>query len=155
MMMRVLVMVALVAVAAGKSPVWKEVKPAYGSAQHKNVISPYMNFTQDMMPLEYHVLARSGDMIGSNTFGMTVDKDGGAIEVSNNPDFSSILTAYNDKLYSVTHFESPIPGNHVDPPLSTEGSIFVVSCSLQDRSVLFLCSQRVLPLFSLVANLTR
>lgn len=108
--MRVLVMVALVAVAAGKSPVWKAVKPAYGSAQHKNVISPYMNFTQDMMPLEYHVLARSGDMIGSNTFGMTVDKDGGAIEVSNNPDFSSILTAYNDKLYSVTHFESPIPG---------------------------------------------
>ena len=72
--------------------------------------------------LAFHTLARSGDTLGSNTFGLLVDKDGQPIhehndagaksdvkDISNNPDFTSLLDV-NGKLYSITQFESPRPG---------------------------------------------
>ena len=72
--------------------------------------------------LAFHTIARSGDTLGSNTFGLLVDKDGQPIhehndagaksdvkDISNNPDFTSLLDV-NGKLYSITQFESPRPG---------------------------------------------
>ncbi|MFC2967648.1 PhoX family protein [Acidimangrovimonas pyrenivorans] len=60
----------------------------------------------------FRLLARSGDKIGSGTFGMLVDKDGNGVadassgmDASPAPDFTSLLPV-GDKLYSVTHFES-------------------------------------------------
>jgi secreted PhoX family phosphatase len=61
------------------------------------------------------VMARSGDTIGGNVFGALVDSTGqpilnkGTPVVSHNPDANNILTAYNNKMYAVTHFESPNP----------------------------------------------
>lgn len=60
----------------------------------------------------YHVLMRSGDMIGGAQFGLVLDRNGvpvvngdGSQYVSNSNDFSSLLQA-GDKLFNVTHFES-------------------------------------------------
>ncbi|PFG65160.1 hypothetical protein AXZ77_3811 [Thioclava sp. ES.031] len=60
----------------------------------------------------YHVMARSGDKIGDNTFALLTDKDGnpvksadGSEHISDSADFTSLLRQ-GDKLYSVTHFES-------------------------------------------------
>ena len=78
-----------------------------GDAKHKVVVAEKWG---DTKLGEYKVMARSGDVFDGKTFGMMVDKDGKDIEVSNNPDFSSLLTAYNDKVYAVTHFEWPSPG---------------------------------------------
>ena len=58
-------------------------------------------------PLAYHVMARSGDMIGGRMFAGLVDKDGKVLEgvaPSNAADFTSFLPV-GDKLFSITHFE--------------------------------------------------
>lgn len=59
----------------------------------------------------YHVLARSGDMIGGQMFGQLIDKDGkplpvaeGQMPASAAADFTSLLPI-GTKLYSLTHFE--------------------------------------------------
>ncbi len=58
----------------------------------------------------YHIIARSGDTIGSGTFAMLTDKDGNPVKGeseygSPDADFTSFLPR-GDKLYSITHFES-------------------------------------------------
>jgi hypothetical protein len=61
------------------------------------------------------VMARSGDTISGNVFDALVDNKGhtilhrGTPVVSHNPDANNILTVYNNKMYAVTHFESPNP----------------------------------------------
>lgn len=59
----------------------------------------------------YHILARSGDVIGGKVFGQLADKDGkplmagaGAAAVSDRPDFTSLLPV-GGRLYSISHFE--------------------------------------------------
>jgi len=63
-------------------------------------------------PIGYHVLARSGDKFGDNTFALLTDKDSkpvkssdGSEHISVDADFTSLLPV-GDKLFSVTHFES-------------------------------------------------
>ncbi|MGO4854103.1 PhoX family protein [Phaeovulum sp. W22_SRMD_FR3] len=63
-------------------------------------------------PIAYHVLARSGDKLGDNTFAALTDRNGkivqsedGSEHISPDADFTSLLPIGN-KLYSVTHFES-------------------------------------------------
>jgi len=61
----------------------------------------------------FNTIMRSGDVVGSGTFGQLYDKDGnpikgtdGANYISNSNDFSSLLTGKTDgKLYMVSHFE--------------------------------------------------
>lgn len=60
----------------------------------------------------YNVLMRSGDVIGSGTFGMIYDQTGqtaraedGSVFISSDNDFSSLLPV-GGKLFNVTHFES-------------------------------------------------
>jgi len=60
----------------------------------------------------YHILARSGQKIGDNTWGLLVDQNGnpvmssdGSEHISVDTDFSSLLPV-GDKLFSVSHFES-------------------------------------------------
>ncbi|WPL15454.1 putative phosphatase [Thiorhodovibrio winogradskyi] len=64
-------------------------------------------------PLEYRAILRSGDRVGSGTFGLLHDIQGnpllaadGSPVISNSNDFSSILTGKDGKLYMVSHFES-------------------------------------------------
>ena len=83
-----------------------------GDAKHEVVVSDKWGDTK----VPWNVLARTGDEFSAVNsdkkwkFGMQVDKDMNPIEVSHNPDFNSFLTAYNDKIYMVTHFEWPPPG---------------------------------------------
>ena len=67
--------------------------------------------------IDYNVIARSGDAIGhganANVFGQLIDFDGndmmaedGSKVVSNDNDFSSLLTGIDGKLYMVSHFEA-------------------------------------------------
>jgi secreted PhoX family phosphatase len=60
----------------------------------------------------YHIMARSGQKIGDNTWGLLTDQQGkpvmsadGSEHISVDTDFSSLLPV-GDKLYSVSHFES-------------------------------------------------
>jgi uncharacterized protein len=64
------------------------------------------------VPLAYHVLARTGDKIGTGTFGALIDRKGmvvtsadGSQHLSVDADFTSLLPI-GGKLYSVSHFES-------------------------------------------------
>jgi len=91
-------------------PSWKGIKAPTGDDRHKVQTSTSANYSsQPNYDVPYTLLARSGDKFGTATMGMIIDIDGKDIEVSNNPDFTSILQA-NGKLYSVTHFEQPSPG---------------------------------------------
>ena len=67
-----------------------------------------------------------------------VDKNGGEIGVSHNPDFASILTAYDDKMYMITQFESPRPGVAYLSELKQEddGKLTMVSAAPIDFSAL-------------------
>ncbi|WP_172327916.1 PhoX family phosphatase [Mangrovicoccus sp. HB161399] len=63
-------------------------------------------------PIAYHVLARSGDRIGTGTFAALTGRDGkvvtsadGSEHISADADFTSLIPK-GGKLYSVTHFES-------------------------------------------------
>ena len=67
----------------------------------------------------YHVLARSGDKIGDNTFALMTDREGNPIKsedgsehISVDADFTSLLPI-GDKLYSVTHFETRPGGMYI------------------------------------------
>ncbi|WP_026381246.1 PhoX family protein [Afifella pfennigii] len=76
------------------------------------VASPSVTIDGNTHEIAYHVLARSGDEIGNNTFGLLVDENGepvknedGSTHISVDADFSSLLTV-GDKLFNITHFES-------------------------------------------------
>lgn len=113
MNMRVWLALAIVSVATARpqGPAWKGIKVASGDKLVMYDVSPYTNHTDhSMYTTKDHIMARSGDLFGSVTFGECInkfEKSTGAI--SHNPDFTSILTAYNKKLYSITHFQSPQP----------------------------------------------
>ena len=60
----------------------------------------------------FHTIARSGDTIGDNVFGLIYDHNGnpiyeadGSVKISNSNDFSSLLPV-GDKLFMVSHFET-------------------------------------------------
>lgn len=60
----------------------------------------------------FHTIIRSGDEVGGGTYGLVYDKNGDAVQskdaslkISNDNDFSSLLT-YADKIFTVTHFET-------------------------------------------------
>ena len=62
--------------------------------------------------IDYHVLMRSGDVIGGDTFGQILDQNGdptlqtdGSEFISNDNDFSSLIPK-GERLFNVTHFES-------------------------------------------------
>jgi hypothetical protein len=131
MYMRVLLAAALVGSAVA-GPEWAGIKAAEGDAKHKVVTSKKWGDAE----FEYNTLARSGQKFGSNTFGMITDKKGGEIEVSHNPDFASILTKYDGKLYMVTQFESPRPGVAYFSELEqdADGKLKMVSASPMDFS---------------------
>jgi hypothetical protein len=71
---------------------------------------------KDPVKISFMTMARSGDTLGGAVFGAVIDSKGqqmndkdGLPIVSHNPDANNILTAYNNKMYAVTHFESPVP----------------------------------------------
>lgn len=113
MTIRVVVVAALVAAAVARpsGPAWKGIKVASGDKLLLTDMAPHANYSgANMFKTKYHVMARTGDVFGSGTFGAHVDKNGAPTGgVSHNPDFTSILTAYNSKLYSITHFEASQP----------------------------------------------
>ncbi len=63
-------------------------------------------------PIGYNTLMRSGDQIGTTTFGLVLDEAGNPVKaadgsnfISNDNDFSS-LTRKGDRIFNITHFES-------------------------------------------------
>ena len=129
----VLLAAALVGSAVA-GPEWAGIAPAAGAAKHKVVTSQQWGDAE----FKYETLGRSGQKFGSYTFGMMVDKNGGEIGVSHNPDFASILTAYDDKMYMITQFESPRPGVAYLSELKQEddGKLTMVSAAPIDFSAL-------------------
>jgi hypothetical protein len=84
---------------------------------HKEQASAEVTYPgeKDPVAIRYMIMARSGDKLGDGTFGALIDSKGQPISdmngpvVSHAPDSNNILTAYNQKMYAVTHFESPVP----------------------------------------------
>ncbi|MGV8988086.1 MAG: PhoX family protein [Cypionkella sp.] len=88
------------------------------------------------VPLAYHTLARSGDVLDGVAFGQMMALDGKPVAgvISNNPDFTSLLPR-NGKLYSVTQFEEA-PGGLVLTELAqdADGNLTAVSSKPIDTS---------------------
>jgi uncharacterized protein len=83
--------------------------PAPADDAAKRVVAASTEATMDgaKVPLAYHVLARSGDVIGGVAFAQLTDEAGKPLadgSVSSNADFTSILPV-GQKLFSITHFE--------------------------------------------------
>lgn len=75
-------------------------------------VTPSVTIDGTKVDLKWNTIARSGDKIGDNNFGVQIDAAGnrlfhanGAASVSDDADFTSLLPV-GDKLYSVTHFET-------------------------------------------------
>jgi len=107
---------------------WVELQYPMGDAKHKVLSSPMVTIDSigETGKIEYHWLYRSGDTHGEETAAAIVTKAGTAdryvykfaedgeskgteIDVSHNPDFTSILNI-DGKIFSITQFESPRPG---------------------------------------------
>jgi uncharacterized protein len=75
-------------------------------------VSPSVTIDGVKVDLKWNTIARSGQKIGDNNFGVQVDASGtrlftadGTPSVSDDADFTSLLPV-GDKLYAVTHFET-------------------------------------------------
>ncbi|MCB9994067.1 MAG: DUF839 domain-containing protein [Hyphomicrobiaceae bacterium] len=86
--------------------------PADDAAKRQVVASPSVTVDGNTYPIGYHLLARSGDMVGGTPFGALVDENGamfmspaGEPAISDAPDFTSLLPV-GGKLFSISHFES-------------------------------------------------
>ena len=92
-------------------------------------------------PLSYNTIIRSGDVVGSGTYGLIYDKNGdivtsadGSNKVSVSNDFASLLPI-GEKLFMVSHFETR-PAAMYLTELSqdkTTGQLTAVSTKLQDN----------------------
>jgi secreted PhoX family phosphatase len=81
-------------------------------------------------PLHYRTLAKTGEKIGSGTFGLLTDSRGkglkdteGALRISNNPDGSSLITTHG-KAWLLTHMEEA-PGAVYQTALSVSKGVAV------------------------------
>lgn len=86
--------------------------PVTDAEKRAVLASPSVVIDGQEYKIGYHVLARSGDVMGDNTFGLLIDQNGnpivnadGSQHVSSDNDFSSLLQV-DGKLFNVTHFES-------------------------------------------------
>ena len=84
--------------------------PTTDDAKRQIVVSGSVKVDGKDVPLAYHLLARSGDMIGGVKFSQLTDQNGKPVEGESeygsvDADFTSLLPM-GDKLYSITHFES-------------------------------------------------
>lgn len=83
-------------------------------AQKRQVkASPSAILNGDSVAIGFRTLLRSGQQVGSGTFGQIFDKNGVALQaqdaspiISSDNDFSSLLTGADGKVYMVSHFES-------------------------------------------------
>ncbi|WP_373069438.1 PhoX family phosphatase [Sulfurimonas sp.] len=73
--------------------------------KHKIISSKYINIKNKKFPINYHVIARSGDKIGSGVFGEVQDINGKPLFISNKNDFSS-LHYKEGSYFLLTQFES-------------------------------------------------
>jgi secreted PhoX family phosphatase len=93
--------------------VFEEVPFPATDSEKREVLAPSSVWIDGVeVPTGYNSFARSGDVIGGNTFGLIVDETGsgivaadGSLFVAKTADFSSLLDV-SGQLYAVTHFES-------------------------------------------------
>ncbi|MDJ0801912.1 MAG: hypothetical protein QNI89_02390 [Desulfobacterales bacterium] len=121
--------------------------PITDADKRKLLASPTVKINGQPHAVGYNLLMRSGDKIGSQTFGPIYDRKGnpvvardGSTCISSDNDFSSLLPV-GDKIYHVTHFESR-PGamyptelkqdlqTDTDPCLDPEHRFFEIERSL-------------------------
>jgi secreted PhoX family phosphatase len=79
------------------------------------------------VPLQYHTLVRSGEIVGTGTFGLLTGQDGapltgrdGSLMISKDADFTS-LHPVGSEVYAVTHLESQ-PGGMYLTRLTQDGA---------------------------------
>lgn len=92
---------------------FSEINVPVTDAEKRTVLaSDKATINGDEKEIGYHVMMRSGDMIGGTQFGLVLDQNGvpvvnndGRQYISNSNDFSSLLHV-GDKLFNLTHFES-------------------------------------------------
>ena len=90
--------------------------PTTDAAKREVVASPSAIVNGRKVGIGFHVIMRSGDQVGWHkkaTFGQILDKNGdpilaedGSPFISNDNDFSSLLTGKDGDVYMVSHFES-------------------------------------------------
>ena len=86
--------------------------PTTDAEKREVIASPDVSIGGTDHAISYHTLLRTGDKVGSGTFGAIMDEANkpivgadGAPMISNSPDFSSLLPR-GDHLYIVSHFET-------------------------------------------------
>ena len=92
---------------------FEEVKAPTTDAEKRAVLaSPRITINGESHAIDFNVLMRSGDKIGSGTFGLIMDINGnpvvaadGSRFISSDNDFSSLLQV-GSKLFNISHFES-------------------------------------------------
>jgi len=86
--------------------------PTTDEAKRQVQATQYITIDGESYDIDYHVLMRSGDVIGGSTFAKVLDQNGnptvqtdGSEFISNDNDFSSLIPK-GDRLFNITHFES-------------------------------------------------
>ncbi|NLZ16450.1 MAG: DUF839 domain-containing protein [Desulfobulbaceae bacterium] len=106
-------MLAAAETAASPVPVFKPVPfPSTDEQKRQILASPEITVDGKTTAIGFHTILRSGDKAGEGVFGLLLDAKGnpvknndGSEHLSNDNDFSSLLTVDN-KLFMVSHFES-------------------------------------------------
>lgn len=102
---------------ADKSITFTAVKAPETDAEKQAILaSPKVVVDGKEYAIGFNTLMRSGDVIGGNTFGLIYDKFGNPVKaadgsnfISNDNDFSSLISGTDGKLYNISHFET-VPG---------------------------------------------
>jgi uncharacterized protein len=119
--------------AAGDLSFTAVMAPTEDAAMRAIIATPGAVMDGAEVPLAYHVIARSGDQHGGNTFAQLVDHEGKPLmsfdkpRVSNSADFTSLLPVGN-KLFSITHFEENPAGMYLSElAQDAEGNLTMTS----------------------------
>jgi secreted PhoX family phosphatase len=108
--------------------------PIDDAAKRAVNVSQSVTIDGTQFPIAYHVIARSGDDIGGQIFGVPTDMIGnkllkadGSPSISYDADFTSLLTV-GDKLYAITHFETRPAAMYISElKQDTEGNLTPIS----------------------------
>lgn len=98
---------------ASNGIVFKEVVAPSTDLEKRSILATeQVTIDRKNYPLSYNTIIRSGDVVGSGTYGLIYDKNGdiitstdGSNKISNSNDFASLLPV-GEKLFMVSHFET-------------------------------------------------
>lgn len=115
--------------------------PSDDAAKRTNLVSAEALINGQIVPLGYHIIARSGDKIGGGVIGQLTDAKGNSLEdpdsvigVSVSADFTSLIPV-GKKLFMVGHFESrPGAMNLTELKQESDGNLTAIATKPIDFS---------------------